>query len=170
MKQFYKQLLADFEQKKNRYTDAGLMPLRIIDLYNGQDTNPEYFDILTLPALYISMRADYAAEPATLSVEVKLLYEQLRNTSSIGLNRDEALAFFEMANITDGILKEIETPETGRLLLLSEGMDLDPTVTDIYQFSYQCAYYGKEKTRQKETLPGSIDDIRTKTGLFKGLL
>lgn len=169
MKVFYTELLKQFETLENqqKYTDAGIPKPRIIDLYNGQDFNPEYFDILTLPALYVSMRVDYAQEPPMLSLEFRLLYEQLRNTSNIGLNTTEALQFFEMANITDRIIKSIRTEHTGKIRLLSEGLELEPTITDVYVLSYECPYYGKEKTQQRETLSGVIDDVTIKTGLFK---
>ncbi|MXV38546.1 hypothetical protein GO491_07635 [Flavobacteriaceae bacterium Ap0902] len=172
MKTFYNALISAFNNTDNieKYTRAGLKAPRIIDLYNGQDFNPEYFDMLTLPALYVSMRIDYNENTAILSLDFKLLYEQLRNTSNFSLSSENALKFFDLANITDEIIKSISTNKTGSLRLLNEGLEPEPTVTDAYLLSYECEYYGKQKTRERETLSGSIDDIKIKSGLYKGLL
>lgn len=172
MKTFYNALIEAFnnEENKAKYTKKGIQPPRIIDLYNSQDINPEYFELLTLPAFYVSMRVDYNQSPPVLSLDFKLLYEQLRSTSNFSLRREDALKCFDLADITDEIIKNVSTEKTGTLRLISEGLELEPTVTDAYNLSYECEYYGKKNTRERETQTGSVENITVKTGLFKGLL
>ncbi|MGV4530491.1 hypothetical protein [Ornithobacterium rhinotracheale] len=173
MKTFYKAVLTAFKDTENikKYTENGLKPPRIIDLYNGQDFNPEYFDMVTLPALYLSSRIDYSTDTPIMSITVRLVYEQLRNTANIGVNLEEALYFFDMALITDAIIRSINTEHTGKIRLLDEGLELEPTVSDVYIFTYECEYYGKNKTLPRECAQGKFDDIKFVDGnLFKGLL
>lgn len=173
MKTFYKAVLTAFKEPLNikKYTEKGLKAPRIIDLYNGQDFNPEYFDMVTLPALYLSSRIDYSADTPIMSLTARLMYEQLRNTSNIGVNLEQALYFFDMAQITDTIIRGISTENTGKIRLLDEGLELEPTVSDVYVFTYECEYYGKNKTLPQECAQGRFDDIKFVDGnLFKGLL
>ncbi|MGQ1936133.1 hypothetical protein ACQ1Q1_07090 [Ornithobacterium rhinotracheale] len=173
MKTFYKAVLTAFKDTENikKYTEKGLKAPRIIDLYNGQDFNPEYFDMVTLPALYLSSRIDYSADTPIMSLTARLMYEQLRNTSNIGVNLEQALYFFDMAQITDTIIRGVSTENTGKIRLLDEGLELEPTVSDVYVFTYECKYYGKNKTLRQDCQQGFIDEIKVVEGnLFKGLL
>lgn len=72
-----------------------------------------------------------------------LCYEQLHDMSNLGTNTDLALKFLDFIEITDKVLKSIETPNTGKLYLLNEQNKIDETITDTYLLNYQCNYTGK---------------------------
>lgn len=169
MKTFYNALHAAFEKAENaaKFTAKGLQKPKVIDLYAGQDYSPEYFETRPMPAVFVSWDIDYNAEPFTASIQIRLAYEQLRDTSNISLSKDKALEFFDLADIVDDIIKNISTEHTGLMTLVHEGQELEPTVVDVYVLDYECAYYGKKQTRQRETLPGDIDDVETTKGLYK---
>lgn len=63
--------------------------------------------------------------------------------SNLGTNTDLALKFLDFIEITDKVLKSIETPNTGKLYLLNEQNKIDETITDTYLLNYQCNYTGK---------------------------
>lgn len=171
MKTFYNALHEAFKKTENRskFTEKGLTVPKVIDLYAGQDYNPEFFNARPLPAVFVSWDIDYKTEPYTATIQIRLTYEQLRDTSNISLNKEKALSFFDLADTVDEVVKTIQTKETGTLTLTHEGQELEPTVVDVYILDYECSYFGKNKTQQKETLLGEIDDVEVKTGLFKGV-
>lgn len=171
MKTFYKAFLQAFDDNSNLYTDEDITAPKTIDLYNSQDVNPELSEFFQLPAVLVNMSIDYAPEPSQMNVDVKILYEQLRNTSNFSMNRSAALYFFDLAKITDQIIKGIVSDNTGTLKLTNESMELEPTITDCYNLSYVCNYFGNCETKERETKEGEIEDVTIERGqLFKDLL
>ncbi|MDX8566287.1 hypothetical protein OZ664_19925 [Elizabethkingia sp. HX WHF] len=174
MKAFYLKLLEKFigettsEETKDLYRLKGIVPIQHIDLYAGQDQDPEFFELFSFPALLVSWSIDYKQNPAVATVTFRLMYEQLRDTSNQGVNTLEALKFLDFIEITDGILHGLESVHTGKLERASEDLQLEPVITDEYILVYQCSYTGKEKARENPT--GHFDDIEIKGGLFKALL
>lgn len=172
MKTFYKKLLETFEQEstKDLYRKNGLMPIQFVDIYAEQDLIPEWFEAHHYPALLVSWNINYQADGAVANLTFHLCYEQLHDTSNLGTNTDLALKFLDFIEITDKVLKGIESPNTGKLYLLNEQNKIDETITDTYLLNYQCNYTGKQQTPQKNYLQGEYDDISVKTGLFTKLL
>jgi len=171
MNLFYKKLIEAFkkEEVKDQYRTKGIRPIQFIDLYAGQEYNPEAFEIHNFPALLINWSIDYRQELPIATLDFSLLYEQLRDTSNLGKNTDEALKFIDFISITDNILKTIETPHTGKLKIATEGNKLDDTVVDVYNLSYQCSYSGKLPEPQTGYLKGRIENLTTRQGLYAKL-
>lgn len=172
MKLFYKKLLETFnkEEIKNLYRTKGLTPVQFIDIYAEQDLIPEWFEAHQYPALLVGWNIDYTENEAVANITFSICYEQLHDTSNLGTNTDLALKFLDFVEITDKVLKSIETPNTGKLYLQSEQNKIDETVTDVYLLNYQCSYTGKKQTLQKKYLQGDYEDISVKTGLYSQLL
>jgi hypothetical protein len=172
MNLFYKKLIATFktEKTKDQYRTAGIKPPQFIDLYAGQDVIPEKFEVMSYPALLLDWSIDYKAVPPVATLNFHLCYEQLRDTSNLGKNTDEALKFIDFISITDSILKTIETQHTGKLNLAAEGNKLDDTVVDVYDLTYQCSYSGKLAEPQTGYIPGQIENLTTRQGLYAKLL
>lgn len=172
MKLFYNKLIATFkkEETKDRYRTAGIKPPQFIDLYAGQDVIPEKFEAMNYPALLLDWVIDYKAVPPVATLNFHLCYEQLRDTSNLGRNTDEALKFIDFIEITDEVLKTIETKHTGKLNLASEGNKLDDTVVGVYDLSYQCSYSGKLAAPQTGYLKGQIENLTQRRGLYAKLL
>lgn len=172
MKLFYEKLLATFakEEIKDKYRTSGITPPQFIDLYAGQDFNPEAFEVCSFPAILVSWSIDYRSTPPTATLDFSLCYEQLRDTSNIGTHTNEALKFLDFISITDEALKTIETQHTGKLNLMTEGNKLDDTVVDVYNLSYLCSYNGKLAEPKTNYIPGQIENLTTRQGLYAKLL
>lgn len=174
MKALYLKIIEKFiteetsDETKDKYRSKGIMPPQYIDLYAGQDKDPQYFEFFPVPALLVNWSIDYKQTPPIATVTFRLLYEQIRDTSSNSANATEALKFLDFIEITDSILHGLESTHTGKLERASEDLEIEPVITDEYILVYQCSYTGKEKARENPT--GHFDDIEIKGGLFKALL
>ncbi len=171
MKDFYTKLHQVFEteENKDKYRTMGIPAVRHIDFYAGQDFSPEYFEANLFPALFFAYTIDYNTTPPTATLTFRLCYEQMRDLSSRAkaTSKIEGLKFLDCINITDEILKSIETSFTGKLKLQNEGQQLEDTVVDVHILTYTCSYEGKEKSPSKEYLQGQVDKVITKVGLFQ---
>lgn len=178
MKAFYLALLQHFEDHKQDFINAQLKPIQSIDFYAGQDQDPESFPNLFFPGLFFSWNINYETEPTTASLEFRLLYENLRDTSNLSLDKQKALQFFETAKLVDTLLKQIDVEELGALHLVSEALEVEPTVTDVYMLNYEANYFGKDKSRVRTSQEGEVEDItlegvlksKSSQNLFNGLL
>lgn len=172
MKLFYKKVHETFTKpiNKKKYTDAGISPVEHINLYAGQDFIPEEFDGFKTPALLLNWNINYSTTPPKANITATLCYEQLRDTSNNSKNLDAALGFIDFTSITDEILKSIETQNTGKLTLVSEGNKIDETVTESYELVYECSYNGKTSAPNTGYIKGTIDTIlESQKGIFTKL-
>lgn len=96
---------------------------------------------------------------AIATITFRLCYEQLRDLSSLGQNKAEGLKFLDFINITDSVLKTIETTNTGKLHLISESLNIEDTVVDVFTLTYQCSYCGKQKAPQSKSLRGNFERL-----------
>jgi hypothetical protein len=171
MKLFYNKLTDKFNQEetKDKYRLKGIKPIQFIDLYAGQDYMPDAFEATNYPALLVDWSIDYKVIPPIATLNFTLCYEQLRDSSNLGKNTAEALKTLDFIQITDEILKSIETPHTGKLNLISEGSKLDETVMDVYNLSYQCSYSGKLPFPKLPLIGGKVENLNDKAGLYDRL-
>lgn len=162
MKSFYSQLHTVFskEETKDLYRQQGIVPVQFIDLYAGQDYMEEFFEVHLFPAIFVRWSINYADNNnGVATLTFRLAYEQLRDMSNLGQNKAEGLKFIDFINITDKILKTIETETTGKLHLISEDLNIEETVVDVFTLTYQCAYYGKQKAPQTKGMQGDYDAV-----------
>lgn len=172
MKAFYTELIRRFKDTaiKNSFTTKGLPPVKFIDLYAGQDYNENAFETHLFPAIFVKWNIDYKPDTPVATITLRLAYEQLRDTSSISRTTDESLRFLDFIEQVDVIVKSIETENTGKLTLLSEDLNIEDTIVDVFTLVYNCTYSGKKNTQQKEILQGSIDTLTTERNLITKLL
>lgn len=169
MKTLYNKLKNTFIDNPDirmRYMDKGLRPIQHLDLYAGQDQNPEYYEINVYPAMYISFQIDHRQSPNLATITVRLCYEQLRDTSSVGLNPEDALKFFDMIELTDEILQTIETERFGKLVPATTDQQIEESVTDEFILVYNASFSKKKEP----DATGSYNDVEVKGGLYKQLL
>ena len=123
MKTFYNKTIEAFEKLENKakFTDSDIAPVQYIDLYAGQEQFEENFELFSQPALLIDWDIDYQTDPPTATITFYACYEQMRDTSNISLNRELGLKFLDYVAIVDQIIQTIETEETGKLELVTEG-------------------------------------------------
>ncbi|OWP87858.1 hypothetical protein BWK60_01510 [Flavobacterium covae] len=168
MKEFYEKMVSVFmeEQTKDIYRSQGVLPVRFVDLYAGQDYDPQNFDAHLFPALFVHWSVDHTSQTATMTI--RLAYEQLRDYSSVSSNAKEALKFLDFVRITNKILVSFHTKNTGRLVLMGEELAVDETVVDVYILTYSCRYQGM--ATPKEYLKGVIENVHLETDLYQKLL
>jgi len=164
MKAFYSKLIATFEEEKikDKYREKGILPPQFIDLYGGQDIQPESFDIYPQPAIFVSWSIDHRQKPPVVSVTFRLCFEQLRDTSSLGNNTAEALKFIDYKDLTDEILRKFESDDTGKLTPATEDLNTEPVITDQFILVYTCSYKNKFTSEDSK---GEYKDISLTSGL-----
>lgn len=173
MKNFYNQLHEVFskEETKDLYRQKGLVPVQYIDLYAGQDYMEEFFETHLFPAVLVRWSINYADNSSGVAtLTFRLGYEQLRDMSNLGQSKNEGLKFLDFIALTDEILKTIETENTGKLHLISEELNIEETIVDVFTLTYQCSYFGKQKAPQPKRLQGNYDTIEFEQQLKKSLL
>uniref|UniRef100_UPI0039A52334 phage tail tape measure protein n=1 Tax=Ornithobacterium rhinotracheale TaxID=28251 RepID=UPI0039A52334 len=75
------------------------------------------------------------------------------------------------ASFIEGLRKNLGAIDPRKESGESKKEEDQPTVSDVYVFTYECEYYGKNKTLPQECQQGFIDEIKVVEGnLFKGLL
>lgn len=172
MKAFYKQLHEVFAKDENKdlYRKSGVVPPQFIDMYAGQDYNDTLFEAHLFPAIFVRWTIAYTDNyEATATLTFRLCYEQLRDLSNLGQNKNEALKFIDFICITDEILKTIETPNTGKLHLINEELNIEDTVVDVFTLTYQCSYSGKQKAPQTQGKQGNFDVVNIEKKLRERL-
>ncbi|MGR3790685.1 hypothetical protein ACUXZJ_07215 [Flavobacterium sp. TN-1] len=168
MKEFYQKMVSVFndEQTKEIYRSQGVLPVRFVDLYAGQDYDPQNFDAHLFPALFVHWNVDHTSQTATMTI--RLAYEQLRDYSSVSSNAKEALKFLDFVRITNKILVSFHTKNTGRLVLVGEELAVADTVVDVYVLTYNCRYQGM--LTPKEYTKVGIENIQIEADLYQKML
>lgn len=139
------------EDAKSRYRAAGIPSLKYIDLYRGQYFNFENYDSFSLPGMLFEFTISYNKTEGTANINLHLLYEQARDTSSISKSKDKALKLFDFVKVTHELLQELESPNTGKLELINEEMIKDDTAVNVYLLSYQSRYTGRNREKFEYT-------------------
>ena len=151
MKIFYNKTIEAFENLDNKakFTDKNIAPVQYIDLYAGQEQFEENFELFSQPALLVDWDINYQTNPPIATITFYACYEQLRNTSNISLNLELGLKFLDYVAVIDEIIQTIESEETGKLELVTEGFHKMDSIVDIYVFSYECSFKGRKKPLSK---------------------
>lgn len=151
MKTFYNKVITVFEkpETKAKFTDQGISSVGYIDLYAGQDLNEENFELFSQPALLIDWDVDYAGDVPKATVTFYCCFEQLRDTSSISLNKDLGLKFLDYIATIDEVAGTIDSETTGKLNLISEGFNKMDSIVDIYLLTYECSFKSRKNPLDK---------------------
>ncbi|ROH98296.1 hypothetical protein EGI16_21705 [Chryseobacterium sp. G0240] len=168
MKAFYSELIKTFEKEeiKDEYTSKGVLYPQFIDLYGGQDFEPESFDIYPQPAIFVSWSIDHRQKPALVTITFRLCFEQYRDTSNLGRNTEEALKFIDYKEITDDILRKFESPDTGKLTPATEELNIEPVISDQYILVYNCSYKNNITPESR----GEYNEVNIKSDLFTKMI
>jgi hypothetical protein len=151
MKIFYKKLIQTFELPENQalFTAQNIAPVQYIDIYAGQDQFEENFELFARPALLVDWDIEHGYKTATATLNFYCCYEQLRDTSNISLNQELGLKFLDYIEIINTIISGIETEETGKLDLVTEGFNKMDSIVDIYLFTYKCSFTERQNPLQQ---------------------
>ena len=58
------------------------------------------------------------------------------NISFLGQNKAEELKFLDFIDITDSVLKTIETPSIGKQHLINKSLSIEDTIVDVFTLTY----------------------------------
>ena len=140
MKNIYQECKAKLSSQEANDLLLGreLPKVRYVDLYKGQYLSPELFDVMPLPAVLIEWSINHIDETATLSLH--LVYEQLRDTSSLSASPVASLKFFDYINTIHELINGLESVNTGKLEPAGfSPIQLDRVAT-AHMLNYQCSY------------------------------
>lgn len=167
MKAFYLALMEKLEAAEfvQHLQNKGITPVRYIDLYRQQEYFEESFYLLGNTVL-VEWQIDHNDIPAIATITLHCGYEQLQDTGNLSQNREHALRFFDYYKAIDQLARTIETAETGKLSLFSEGQDKMDSIIDMYLLTYQCTYTPKE---EENTPEGMFETLDVKGNLKKQL-
>jgi hypothetical protein len=143
MKDLY-QVLTDKltnQAAKDLFASKQLPAVKFIDIYKGQYLNFEAFELIPLPAVFVELAVDKKNGLAAISLHV--VYEVVRDTSSLGQNQDKALGYLEFIKTIDELVVDVESENTGKL----EDENTDPVQMDAigtaHILTYSCSYSNK---------------------------
>ncbi len=149
MKLFYKKLIETIELQSNQdlFTAQNIAPVQYIDIYAAQDQFEENFELFARPAVLVDWDINHDGDQPSATINLYCCYEQLRDTSNISLNRELGLKFLDYIATIDSIVRTIESEETGKLELVSEGFNKMDSIVDIYLFTYKCSFTARKNPR-----------------------
>lgn len=167
MQNFYRKLIEVFEQNESKaqFTNKDVSAVEYIDLYAGQEQFEENFELFARPALLVDWSVDYGGDIPIATITLYCCFEQLRDTSNTSLNRELGLKFLDYIDSIDYVAQTIETENTGKLELVSEGFHKMDSIVDVYLLTYDCSYSGRKNPRDsnqegcydKLDLKGTLD-------------
>lgn len=166
MKAFYTKVIEAFENPDNiaKFAAKNITAVKYIDLYAGQEQFEENFELFSQPALLIDWDIDYQIDPPTATITFYCCYEQLRDTSNISANRDMGLKFLDYIAIIAEILNTVESEETGKLELVSEGFHKMDSIVEIYLLTCECSFKDRKNPLDKYQA-GEYDKLDLKPNL-----
>lgn len=167
MKNFYKKIISTFDKEEtiDRFIEQSISPVKYIDIYAGQDLDPENFELFSSASLLVEWNIDHNQNPAIANITFHVGYEQLRDTSNISINRELGLKFLDYIDLINEVLSGIESESTGKLKLINEGFNQMDSIVDVYLLQYECSYSGKIKNPQDNYLEGSYEKLNLEGNL-----
>jgi hypothetical protein len=133
MKEIYKQIMEKLTSATTiaLFETAGVQPVKFVDLYKSQYLDYSKFDITPLPAVFVDWNIIITNPTQNESMAMIMLhldYEQVSDTSSISLQRDNALKLFDFINLVQQVVSTIQVEGSGKLKLRHiEPVQLDNT-------------------------------------------
>lgn len=145
MDKFIKRVYQIFQDNNQQFVDLGLEPVRTLDKYRGQTTNPEAFEFFETPAIFIATSIDWRKEGkiyrGTADIDFHIVQEAPWATGNIYTGFEEALKKSYYHLMCHAILDDLESESTGKLLRIND-RDIDTGVVAYNVLKYQCEYYG----------------------------
>lgn len=148
MKEFYKKLQEKLfaPASKTMFTEAGVKAVKEVDFYKQQYLVQESFEVLSLPAVLVQFDIIYTSDkkPAEVQITLHCCYETLRDTSGRKkITGDNALKFFDFVDVVYCLVKDLESENTGKLILTSENQDKNDAIIYTHLLTFKCSYSGR---------------------------
>jgi hypothetical protein len=146
MEAIYTKVYEVFNNAANQQTliNMGFEPIKTIDKFRGQTTNPEAFEVYELPALFISCRTKWKQEGkrqiGDVAIDFHLVQDLPMEAGSIYTSYQEGLKQLHYFKAVQQFLDGLQTTETTKLQRL-EDSDIDTGVVCYTLLSYTCQTY-----------------------------
>lgn len=138
-----------FEANQQLFIDAGLQPIRTVDKFRGQTTQPEKFEIYETPAIFISWAIKWRKEGkmhvGDATIDFHIVNDEPSDTASIFTNYDEALKEVFFYKSVQKVLDDLEAEGLNKLQRTSE-TPVDTGVVCYNILSYQTTMYESNST------------------------
>jgi hypothetical protein len=144
MEQLITKVYEVFVANQQIFIHADLQPIRTIDKFRGQTTQPEKFEIYETPAIFIGWQIKWRTEGKTYvgdaTIDFHIVNDEPSDTASIYTNYDEALKETFFYKSVQKVLDNLEAEGISKLQRLSE-TPVDTGVVCYNILSYQTTMY-----------------------------
>lgn len=143
MKEFYLKLIEAVtgESAIDMFTEKSLPAMQQVDMYRGQYLYEADYEQLRLPALLVEYNINHQSNVATINLHC--VWEQTQETDNISVGKEEALRYFDWLDSVYELTQGLESKNTGKLTLTTEGTQQDDTPTHVHLFTFECSYMGR---------------------------
>ncbi len=170
MVQFFKGIYQLFKDNEQNFTDAGLQPVRTVDRYRGQTTDPEKFEYYPTPAVFINLKTTWKRQGqhyvGNVSADFHLITDEPFHTAMLFTGHEQALqqAFFYKS--IQVLLDDFETENTTKLTRVDD-TDIDTGVVCYNILSYTCEVYEAVGQESDTVDMAGLTIVLNKKGLQK---
>lgn len=161
MKAFYNKLIETLTSNEavEKFTENNVRAIVMVDLFRGQYLYEDSFEMLILPAVLLEYSIDYENQEAIISLH--LCYEQVAETNNLSLAKDNALMFFDFVDTVYNLVYKMESANTGKLKIISEGQQKDDTPTNVHLLTFKCSYMGKNRNKADDYVYTEGEEVST---------
>lgn len=145
MKEIYKQIIEKLTSPATiaLFESAGVQPVKFVDLYKGQYLDYSKYEITPLPAVFMDWNiiiTNPTQNESTAMIMLHLDYEQVSDTSSLSIQRDNALKLFDFIDLVQQVVSTIQVEGSGKLKLRNaEPVQLD-NPGQVILLTYETAF------------------------------
>lgn len=172
MEKFFEKVYQVFTDNQNLFISNDLEPVRTIDLFRGQTTNPESFEYFETPAIFIAWRVDYEQNSrkqyqGVANIDFHIVLDQPQDTGNIFTGFEEGLKKSFFHKYVHLLLDNMESEVTSKLMRVSD-RPIDTGVNAYTIISYKCLYED-DISQNKFTEVGDANALITHGNLKKEL-
>lgn len=161
MKEFYNKItnVLTNEQAIEKFTENSVKAVQQVDLYRGQYLYEEEFEQLLLPTVLVEFTINHETQKATIILHC--CWEQIFESDNKSVDQESALKLFDFVDVIFDLTNDLESENTGKLKIISEGTQKDDTPTNVYLLTFECSYMGRVKKASDKYNYATGDDLST---------
>ena len=165
MRNLYLKIIEAFENNKERFTDAGLLPIETIDLYDGQPDEPNNFEF-TCPAIFIDYRIEWERggsmlKKGVVQIDLHVLTHPGMSTENFNPRLPEGLNKLAYYELISELMESVATDNIATPALIGE----EPVITDY--FCYHLLKFNTAIYRNKGKKYTPISDVKPNIDIRK---
>ena len=172
MVEFFQGIYEVFEANSQNFIDAGLQPVRTIDRFRGQTTEPEKFEYFPTPAIFIGLKINWQRQGGKYvgiaSIDFHIQTDGQTETGNYFTGHEQALQQTFFYKSVQKLLDEFETEYTSKLIR-SDETDIDTGVVQYNILSYTCEVYEAVGSTGQTLNMAGLSIVLNKKGIQKGI-